>query len=1015
MKYMNFRTRFLFLVCMLISLCTYAQQRDIAGRVTDTRGEGLPGVSVIIKGTTSGVATDGDGHFSLKVAPGNILVFSFLGFTSQEMTIDNQKTLKIVLQEASEKLDEVVVVGYGVQKKSEITGSIAKVSGKEIAERIAPSFESALTGQAAGVYVTTSSGMAGSGAQIRIRGIASIGAGGDPLYVIDGIPISNDIFGLGVNNGRTGGMNVNPLSSINPSDIESVEILKDAAATGIYGSRGANGVILITTKRAKKGKFGVDFSTQLSISNPAKKVEMLGTEEYLALRQEAWENDGNVGPAPLLNGISWEQARNTNTNWWDEITRTGFKQNYTLALKWGNDKLNVYMGGSYSKDESYLVNNDFQRASGRLNLDYKPNNMFTIKLSSSISGSKNNVIDAPWDGGLGSAMSQALPIYPIKNEDGSWYTLAGRTGNPIWVAENKMMRSNETRTINNLSVTINPLKGLTLDLSGAVDYEDFRFNKYENKDLTQGLSNANQDIRWILNYNYRVLGSYTFDLNERQDLTIMVGHEYQRSKTSGKNLWASDVVKPLDKYNQKERDEFNYNRTKTEEWAFISYFGRLNYMFMKRYIAQASLRVDGSSRFGRNNRYGYFPTFAVGWIVTEENFLKDNDLLSFLKLKASYGITGNSQIGNYAWRGSYTIDQTDGSKYNGQNTLYMSEYENPDLKWETTKSYDLGFEARFLKDRISAEFAYFMKKSSDVLVNAEIQKTTGFGALWQNIAKIENQGVEFSFTSHNFTGGFKWTTEFNIASLDNKVTSLGGYQNEIGGGTNDTRIIVGYPVGVNTMVRFVGVDPADGCPIYLNKEGEKTKNYKFEGEGGYKVPAGKPIPDFTGGFTNRFSYKGFDLNVLFTFAKGFDIYDSSAKRQMGVMSEWNYRTDIRDRWRKPGDVAKYPRMTMKPETYGSDNIYINSTQWLFDGSYLRMKDVTLGYSFPQKMLKKICLSSLRLSLTATNLVTFTKYPGADPEVARDYDSVVDRNLSANVSWLTPPQERTFTFGLSASF
>lgn len=1015
MKYINLKTGFLFIVCLLVTMGTYAQEREISGRVTDTKGESLPGVSVLIKGTTTGVATDINGKFILKTIPENVLIFSFIGYKSQEVTVGNQKTLNVTLQEESEKLDEVVVVGYGVQKKSEITGSIAKVSGKDIADRIAPSFESALSGQAAGVYVTTGSGMAGSSAQIRVRGIASIGAGGDPLYVIDGIPISNEIFSLGVNNGRTGGMNPNPLSSINPSDIESIEILKDAAATGIYGSRGANGVILITTKRAKKGSFGVDFSAQYSISNPTKKIEMLGAEEYLALRQEAWENDGNVGPAPLLNGITWEQARKNDTDWWDEVTRTGHKQNYNLALKWGNEKINVYLGGSYSKDATYMINNDFQRASGRLNLDYKPNKIVTIKLSSSLSGTRNNVIDAPWDGGLGAAMSQALPIYPIRNEDGSWFTLAGRTGNPIWVAENKKMRSSENRTINNLAVTITPLKGLTFDISGAVDYEDFRFNKYENTDLTLGLSSGNEDIRWILNYNYRIFGSYNINVKDKHDLTFMLGHEYQRSKTTGRNYWASDVTKLLSEYSQSEKDEFNYNRTKTEEWSFISYFGRLNYMFMKRYIAQASLRIDGSSRFGSNNRYGYFPTFAVGWIVTEEDFLKDNKYLTFLKLKASYGITGNSQIGNYAWRGSYTIDQTDGSKYNGVNTLYMSEYENPDLKWETTNSYDLGFEARFLNDRISTEFAYFMKKSSDVLVHAEIQKTTGFGNLWQNIAEIENEGVEFTLTSHNLTGEFKWTTEFNIASLNNKVTSLGGYQNEIGGGTNDTRIIVGQPVGVNTMVRFSRIDPEDGRPIYLNKEGQETKDYKFEGEGGYKVPAGKPIPDFTGGLTNRFSYKGFDLSVLFTFAKGFDIYDSSAKRQMGVMSEWNYRTDIRDRWRKPGDIAKYPRMTMDPATYGSDQLFFNTTQWLYDGSYMRMKDLTLGYSFPKKMMEKICLSSLRLSFTATNLVTFTKYPGADPEVARDYDNVADRNMSANVSWLTPPQERTFTFGLSASF
>lgn len=480
MKGSNMKRTLLFLLCMvLFSISTFAQSRVLTGKVKDAKGETLPGVSVLIKGTSSGVATDLDGNFTLKVADGEILVFSFIGYKNQEVAIKGQTTLNITLQSDIAELDEVVVVGYGVQRKSEITGSIAKVSGKSITERISPSFESALTGQAAGVYVTTGSGMAGSGAQIRVRGIASIGAGGDPLYVIDGIPISNDIFGLGVNNGRTGGMNVNPLSSINPSDIESIEILKDAAATGIYGSRGSNGVVLITTKRAKKGMpghkgtFGVDFSTQLSISNPTKKVKMLNSAEYLALRQEAWENDGNVGAAPLLNGITWEQAQKTDTDWWDEITRTGFKQNYNLALKWGTEKLNVYLGGSYSDDASYLIKNDFRRASGRLNVDYKPHPMVTVKLSSSLSSTENNLIDAPWDGGLGAAMSQALPIHPIRNDDGSWFTLGGRTGNPIWTSETKEMRSNELRTINNFSVTVNPVKGLTIDASGAIDYEDF--------------------------------------------------------------------------------------------------------------------------------------------------------------------------------------------------------------------------------------------------------------------------------------------------------------------------------------------------------------------------------------------------------------------------------------------------------------------------------------------------------------------------------------------------------------
>jgi len=435
----------------------------------------------------------------------------------------------------------------------------------------------------------------------------------------------------------------------------------------------------------------------------------------------------------------------------------------------------------------------------------------------------------------------------------------------------------------------------------------------------------------------------------------------------------------------------------------------------RKYIAQAVLRIDGSSKFGSNNRYGWFPTFALGWIMSEEKWMQDFEWLDFFKLKASWGITGNANIDNYAHIGTIKAGAAT-QPYNGIESAYPDILENADLKWETTHSFDVGFEARFLEGRLITEFAYYLKKASDVLINAETFKTIGFPRQWQNIAKIENQGVEFSFTSRNFTGDFKWTTEFNIASLDNEVTSLGGFQQEIGGGTNDTRIFVGYPLGVNTLVRVVGIDPADGRPIYLDKEGNQSKVYRFEGADGYKVPAGKPIPDFTGAITNSFSYKGFDLNFMFNFSYDFDIYDSSAKRQMGISSEWNYREDIFDHWRKPGDVAKYPRQTMKGENWGKEGeSWFNSDMWLFDGSFMRLKNITLGYTVPRHIISRFKLSRLRIYLSVTNLLNFTNYPGSDPEVVRDFDEAQDRNLSPAVSWLTPPQERVYTFGINATF
>ncbi len=1005
------------LLLLLVMVCSFtiiqAQERVVTGTVTDANdGMGIPGVSVVIKGTTTGTTTDIDGKYALSVNANSTIVYSFVGYKPQEILVGNQTQINVILSIETENLSEVVIVGYGVQKKREITGSISKVESKQITEKIAPSFESALQGQAAGVSVTTGSGMAGSPSVIRIRGIASIGAGGDPLYVVDGIPITQDIFGLG---GRIGGMNVNPLASINPNDIESVEILKDAAATGIYGSRGANGVIIITTKRSKKNALKLNFSSKHSISNPSKKPNMMNSSEWLQMYQEAWENDGHTGvPQDLPGNLTWDEAKKNDTDWWDKVTRTGIKQEYNLTATFGNDLIKTYVGASYSDNQSYLKGNDYKRYSGRINLDIMPSKNLSAHISSSLSKGENQLVGNPWEGGLGAAMSEALPIYPIYNPDGTYWKGKGGNGNPLMINDLKDLQTQEVRTINSIAINYSPVKNLNLTLNSAVDYLDFTHDGYEDPYLrSNDKGYAWKNLKWILNYNYSLVANYKFNLPEIHNLTLMAGHEYQRSETRGKDLKHEGATKYLNTNFDFTDDEVT--RNSSQKWAFISYFGRANYMFKDRYIAQASLRVDGSSRFGSNNRYGYFPTFALGWILTEEDFLKNNTFISFLKFKTSYGITGNANIDNYAWQGTYSNIETQQS-YNGNPVTFPNRYENPDLKWETTNSYDVGFEARFFDGRISTELAYFYKLSSDVLIDVAVTRTSGFGNQWQNIAEIKNQGLEFSFKTRNLIGDFKWTTDFNIATLKNEVTSLGGLTSEVGGGTNDTRIFVGQPVGVNTLVRVSRIDPADGRPIYLDQFGNETKTYKFEGADGYKVPIGKVIPDFTGGFTNTFEYKGFELSTLFTFSYGNKIYDSSAKRQLGITSDWNFRTDRTDRWRKPGDIAKYPRLTLDGSNWGKDGeVWFNSDMWLYDGSYLRLKNLTLAYNVSPTLLKKYNLSNLRFALTGTNLLTFTKYPGADPEVARDFDNAADRNLSPNISWLTPPQERTFTFSINLSF
>ena len=996
------------ILALLFGNFAMAQQSVFSGKVTDSSsGEALPGVSIVVKGTTNGTISDFDGNFSLSVNRGEIIQFSFVGYKAQEIVAQGQQSLRVALVVDTEQLEEVVIVGYGFQKKREITGSIAKIDSKDIGDKLSSSFESVLAGQAPGVSVTTGSGMAGAGSVVRVRGVASINSAGDPLYVVDGIPITNDIFGLG---GRTGGMNINPLSSINTNDIESIEVLKDASATGIYGSRGANGVVIITTKKAKGKELKLEFSTKQSFSNPTKKVNMTNSAEWLQLYQEAWENDGNTGiPQKLPGGMTWADAQKYDTDWWDEVTRTGYKQEYNLDANFGIAKnLIARLGGSFTNNQSYLVDNDLDRINGNLNIIYNPSKKINLAISSTLANTSTSLPGNPWDGGLGAAMGYALPIYPVYNTDGTFFKGGGNSANPVMVNELRNENNDELRTINSFILNYSPTSKLSFSFTGALDFMDFK-----NLGTEQGyMRSSAKDYRWennrkVYNWNYNVVANYDFGLQNGHDLKAMLGHELQESLTTGVNT------------NWDESREVKESTTnlRDENWRFISFFGRMNYMYKDRYIAQATLRSDGSSRFGKNNKYGYFPTVALGWIISEEDFLKDSKWLSFLKMKASYGLTGNSNIPNYEHIGTYRLSTANDQQYNGLPIRYPEKFENPDLKWETTKSLDLGFEARFLEGRIATEFAYFLKNSEDIFINVAISTSSGYGSQWQNIASIVNEGLEFSLNTKNLTGKFQWDTQFNISTLRNEVTDVGGLTTEeIGGGTNDTRILKGYPVGTNRLVRFSRIDPADGRPIYLDKQGNETKTYKFEGEDGFAVPAGKVIPDFTGGITNTFRYKGFELSALFTFSKGAQIYDSSSKRQMGLASNWNFRTDIFDRWRAPGDVAKYPRMSLEGINYGKDGEqWFNSTMWLFNGDYVRLKNIILTYNIPNKVVAGAGISSMRVFLAGTNLLTFTKYPGADPEVARDHDDPRDRNMSANVSFLTPPQERVVTVGLNISF
>lgn len=1005
--------QFLLIVLLIVTVPVMAQQVTVTGTVkAEDDGTPLPGVSVVEKGTANGTVTDADGNYSINVGDNATLIFSFVGFNTSEVPVQGRSSISINLATDVQTLQEVVVVGYGTQTKREITGSIAKVDGSKLLQTTTPSFESALQGRAAGVQVIQGSGVAGSGAVIRIRGISSVSASADPLYVVDGIPITADQF----INGNAGAQNTNPLASINPNDIESIEILKDASAAGIYGSRGSNGVVLITTKRGKSGKPTFNFDTKIGFSQPTAKAKMLNSAQYLQLYQEAYENDGGVGQAPLPNGISWEDARQTDTDWWDLVTQTGFKHEYNLSMSQGNSKLKSYVGLSYSDQESYLVGNSYERLSGRANIDYNLTDKLSFALSTSLARGNNIRVATGWTGGLGSAMSTALPIYPVTNPDGTYWT---NGSNPVADIRLKDWRVIDTRTINNLYVTYKPLRNLQIRAGGGIDYLDSKDDTYQTGQAlnVEHAGTGTQNLTWITNMSYSGTAEYDFAdfLPSKHKLKLMIGTEYQQSSTSGiTGKSKTDISEPLYKDPTMGEDgiETAGNRKSRELFRFISYFSRINYSLLDRYIAQVSFRGDGSSKFGPNNRFGYFPTLALGWIASEESFLKSNSLLSFLKLKASVGLTGNSNFENFQWIDSYELRPLPGG-YNGQPMLFPQRFANPDLKWEQTLNFDAGFEIGFLDDRITAELAYYEKHTEGALMRVALPGQIGLGGnYFDNVGDIVNKGIEFSFTSRNLVGEFKWTTDFNISRNTNEVNSIGSFAAEsVSGGTNDTRIIIGEPIGTNFLVRFSRLDPATGRPIYLDKNGFDTYTW----DPANRVAVGNILPDFTGGITNTFGYKGFDFSFLITFTKGGDIFDSSSKRQLGVVTDWNMREDLFDRWRQPGDNATYPVLTQKTDTYGSGTPWINTDLWLHDGSYARVRNVSLGYTFSGDMIEKIKLRNARIFLTATNILTFTKYPGLDPEIARDFENVTDRNMSPNITYLSPPQEKSISIGINIGF
>ena len=1004
---------------LLFSLVVSAQQRVISGRVTDAAGKGIAGVSVTVKGQSIGTTTSDDGSYSLNVpANAKTLVFSSVGFTTQETAISGNAPLNVSLQSTAGNLNEVVVIGYGTQRKRDVTGAISKINADQLTVSPVPSFEAALQGKAPGVQIIQGNGLAGSGSVVRIRGIGSISASGDPLYVVDGIPIISEPF----QRGNSGAMNQNPLSSINPADIESVEVLKDAGATGIYGSRGANGVIIITTKRGKTGKPSFNYSNKLGFATFSQRPEFVNGNEWLQLRQEAWINSGHTGLADLPNAkLTWDQVSQTNNDWWNELTHQGFINEHNLSFSQGTQKLKTFANLTYSDDEGYIKSNAYTRLSARLNMDYNILENLKVSLNSGYNRGVNKRVPAAWDGGIGDAMSGALPIYPIYNSDKSYFIDGA---NPVRRINESKRREIDSRLIGGLSLQYEPVKNLFLKGQGSIEkvnsYDD-QFESYIIQQKSTADSGfASRTPYFGYNWTTTYTANYLWDLNVDNKFNFLAGAEAQEYNLKeykvGFGQWASSGYWD---HSSDFKDSLNNTsddlKRARDQWTFNSFFTRVNYSLKNRYSLQLTARVDGSSKFGTNHKHGFFPAASAAWIISDESFIKDIRQIDFLKLRASYGIVGNANFPN----GRYFDDwQVGGVSYNGNPTLYLNSKGNPDLKWETLHNVDAGLEFGLFSNRVTGEVAYYHKVSTDILLQPGTQQSTGDSKAWRNLtnSKILNEGIEFSANVKIINEpNVKWSIGGNIAKNYNEVLEYELGPDAVSGGTNDTRIVKGLPVGVNYLVRYYGVDPADGLPIWLDKNGKQTKTFSLD----HRVYAGSVVPDYIGGFNTLSSYKNFDLSALFSFVIGGNIYENSGKYQfLGVSKKnWNFRKDFLDRWTQPGDIAKYPKLVYDATDYPGvpSEDQFNSTMFLRDASYMRLRELSLSYHFPRNIFINSFVKDLRLFVTGTNLLTFSKYPGGDPEITRDFEDAQDRNLSPNITYLTAPSQKTIVFGLNLNF
>jgi len=1060
-------------VCLFLlgTVAAMGQTGSIQGVVTDKMTkETLPGANIYVEGTTLGVSTDLDGRYKLEnLKPGPVtLTVSFIGYkkSSAEVTVVAGQTVTHDFAIVTDQmmLDELVVVGYGTQRKMDITSSISSVKVQEITDIPVPTFETALQGRAPGVQITQDNGMASASVTVRVRGTSSIYSSSQPLYVIDGVPVITGSYTS--TSGYPDKSNV--LSLINPNDIESIVILKDASAAAIYGSRSTNGVVLITTKQGQAGKTKFNAGYYYGLQTVTHKLDVLNGPDYLKYTKEAWTNSyiravksGNTAQITQFDtsnnyanywsalAVPEEIAEKTNTNWIDQTIRTGKVQSAYLNATGGTEKTRFFIGGGYDKTNGILVNNDFERISAKVKVDNNAFDWLSVGMNIGITYGTYVQVPTGWAGGLGTAQSRSLPIVPIYDTLGGpydtlpynsegFYDPRGGT-NVVAYLYSQEYKAYQTYLLGGVYAEIKFTKNLSFRSEFGLNDFFQRETMYEST-LTREDAHGEDRRVEVDKYDITNLLNYKRIFNEVHDLGIMVGMSSESDDQYTVGAWGEKFPSPTLKNPNSGTLRDGYGDQ--TGYGFLSYFGRVNYTYKEKYQLTVSMRRDGSSRFGADKRYGIFPAGSVGWIISQEKFWKV-PVLTYLKLRASYGLTGNAEIGNFSYIGLWGTRQ-----YNGEGGIGPDNIGNPYLHWEESSQFDVGIDYGLLEGRISGGLDYYYKYSYDMLLRKNIPQTSGFSSVMWNLGKMQNQGFEFFITSNNMVREFKWITDINISTNANKIIDINDQRisgPDANGTYGNNIAVAGHPIGAWELVEYYGVAPDDGYytitnayytgnedpskfntadittfqygpeqfqvfaqggdPLFVNQYGEVTPVWDFDKD---RNIFGNPYPTIYGGINNTFSYKGFVLSIMFTFSLGNDIYRDDGKFFEGgnLGSNWNQMSIISERWQKPGDVTDQPILL-----WNSPLSTYNTTRYLDDGSYLRLKTLTIGYNFPASITSKLKLDKLRLYIMGTNIFTFTNYLGWDPEVNRDNSA----NVTQGVTYLSPPQAKTITFGIDLGF